>query len=126
MNFASRNLLINLKNSSIVNLEKIVLTYSKDSLQILQILYSQGYIQSYNFDQNNQLTVVLRYMYNKPVFRYLKIFSKRVNSKNISLKHLSKISNKKINFFISTSKGIFNLFDCKKIQLGGKTFFILK
>jgi small subunit ribosomal protein S8 len=124
MNKSVRDLLVSLKNYSSSNLRAVCTEYSSKKLSTLDALYKEGYIQSYFVDKSNfKIYVTLRYFYNKPAINKLKILSKTINSKNISLKHISKISNRNSTLFISTTKGIQSSLDCKKKSIGGKTFF---
>lgn len=124
MNKSIRNLLISLKNSSTINAEQVCSEYSNKKLNLLRVLYKQGYVQSYSLDKLSlKIFVALRYLHNKPVISDLKILSRTINSKNLSLKHVSKISNRYFTLFISTSEGIYTSLDCKKKKLGGKTLF---
>jgi len=118
--------LLNLKNYSGLKKEFLIIKFSSGILKILNGLYKEGFIQSYkiiNISQQNYFYIVLRYYFNKPIFKNLKIISKPSNLKYLKFKVLIKLCEKKINYFVSTDKGIFTLKECKKKKLGGKILF---
>jgi small subunit ribosomal protein S8 len=118
--------LVNLKNYSILKKEIYKSPYSKQILQIVKCLYKEGFIQSFYIEHINSkyfINILLRFFFNKPVFKNLKIISKPSNTKIVPFKHLARISNKKFVLFISTNQGVLTLEDCKKRGLGGSVLF---
>jgi len=123
MNIGSKNMLLSLKNSSCSKIEFTYVNYSKKNLLILELLYSQGIIQSYKLDKKiSKIYVVLRYYQNKSVLQYLKIFSNF--SQHLTLKELSRFFNKKFVLFLSTNKGLLTSLNCKKYHVSGKLLFL--
>lgn len=120
------NLLINLKNNSLQKKEFLIFDYSVLCFKIIEILYKEGYIQSYKIlkiNEKNKIFINLRYYYNKPILKNLKLVSTSSKPKFLKLNSLIKLSDKKILFVISTNKGILTLKDCKKKKIGGKILF---
>jgi ribosomal protein S8 len=118
------NLLIKIKNFSVSLKTTLFVEKNRKYISILYTLYKNGLIQSF-YSKNNGYTIVVRYYYNRPVFSYLKIFSKPSFSTYISLVDIYKLPIKKFVFFFSTSKGgLFNQTDCKKHKTGGKLLFM--
>lgn len=118
------NLLISLKNNASANLSSTCTEYTIKKIKVLDILYKHGYVQSYSLNKSTfKIYITLRYLYNKSTINNLKFFAETINSKNLSLKSISKISNKNSTLFISTSKGIYTSLECKKKKIGGKAFF---
>jgi ribosomal protein S8 len=118
--------LINLKNYSILKKEIFKQKYSKQILEIVKCLYREGFIQSFFLEQKGSdfyINILLRFFFNKPVFKNLKVLSTPSKLKVLSFKHLAKISTKKFVLFISTSEGILTLEECKKKKIGGTIFF---
>lgn len=119
--------LIQLKNCSILKKETFTYKYSKLILKIVNLLYSEGFIQSFKIEKtaNYELKIIilLRYFFNKPIFNNLTIISKPTKSKFFNIKELSQFSNKKNVGFVSTNRGIFTLEECKKKKTGGKLLF---
>jgi len=124
MNITLIYLLIKLKNFSLQQKEFVYIPYNKQYLEILKILYQQGFIQSYKLQKDSRLLIVLRYYYSKPIFKDLKLVSKPSNSHYLKLKDLYFLSNKKYIYFISTTKGLLTGLECKQYGLGGKLLFI--
>ena len=128
MNNSIVNLLIQLKNASLVFKETIVVSYSALVLKMVKVLYKQGLIQHYrvfNISTNKKgIKISIRYRFGKPVFGNLKILSKPSNLKYLRLKDLYKIREKKRIFFLSTSLGFLTSVECKKLRSGGKSLFV--
>ena len=113
---------MSLKMSSLFRKEYLTTVLSKQSLNLTTVLYKEGFIQSYQI-KNNKLNILLRYFFNKPVLRSLKIISTPSKSRFLNLKTLTKLPNKKLVLFLSTTKGILTLEQCKEQKLGGKALF---
>jgi ribosomal protein S8 len=120
-----KNLLSSLKNALLINSENIIISKNYKTLDTLNTLYKNGFIQSYKICYK-KIIIFLRYLNNKPPFKTFKFLIKTINSKNLSFKNICKLSNKNATLFISTPKGLFTTTDCKKKKISGKTFFLLK
>ena len=114
--------LMNLKSASLFKKEYLSIKYSKQSLELIIALYNEGFIQSYKIT-NEELYILLRYFFNKPVFRFLKLVSTQSNFRYLNLKTITKLPNKKAVLFLSTSEGILTLSQCKMRKIGGKALF---
>ena len=133
MNITLIQLLLKLKNASLARKEIVTIKYNKLCLDLLKLLYLEGFIQSFNIQTINspflkkqlQISITLRYFYNKPIFKNLKIVSKPSYVKYLKLKDLCKIVDKKSVLFLSTNKGLLTSLDCKKHQIGGTLLFIV-
>jgi small subunit ribosomal protein S8 len=131
MNTTITKLLIKLKNASFSQKESIVVEYSVFTLDIIKLLYKEGFIQSFSiklkekeYQKKYEILISLRYFYNKPTFKYLKIVSSPSYSHNLKIKSISKLSTKKRILVFSTSKGLLNGLECKKQNIGGTLLFI--
>lgn len=121
--------LIKLKNASLSQKETIVVKYNFLYLDLAKVLYREGLIQSFqvereNSQENLQIKIVLRYFYNKSVFKNLRIFSKPSHVKYLKYTDICKIIDKKFIFLLSTNKGLLTSLECKKRKLGGKLLFM--
>ena len=133
MNINLIKLLLKLKNASLVRKEVISIQCNTLCLELLKVLYQEGFIQSFNVSSINsntiekqfEITVVLRYFYNKPILKNLKIISTPSYVKYVTLKDLCKIPNKKRVLFLSTNKGFLTGFGCKQKQVGGTLLFLI-
>lgn len=124
MKFNLIDLLVRIKNFSILLRNQVNIKKNVNYKPILYVLYKNGLIQSF-LETSNIFTIFVRYYFNKPVICYLKIFSKPSLVTYISLIEIYKLPTKKFLFFFSTSRGgIFNQFDCKRHKLGGKLLFV--
>ena len=132
MNTNLIKLLLHLKNASLVKKETVTIKCGVSGLELLKLLYEEGFIQSYNVDSDSYLKnekqfnikIFLRYFYNKPIFNNLKIISTPSYSKYLTFKDISKIQDKKNVLFLSTNKGFLTGLECKKNKIGGTLLFI--
>jgi ribosomal protein S8 len=125
MNNNSINILLKLKNASLIKKEFCLLENTKFNRKIIALLYKEGYIQSFNLEtSSNKIKITLRYSYNKDFFTNFKLVSTSVNSKCLSFKELCKINIKRNNIFVSTNKGLLTGYSCKQKKIGGKVCFI--
>lgn len=118
------NFLITLKNAARNSKEFISIKNSRRVLQILSCLYQEGFIQSYKI-VNDRILIFLRYFFNMPTLKNLKIISTPSKPRYLKNKNVIKFSSKKAIIFLSTTKGIFSLYTCKKNNLGGKLLFLI-
>ena len=133
MNITLIQLLLKLKNASLARKEIVTIKYNKLCLDLLKLLYIEGFIQSFNIQtidspflkKQLQISITLRYFYNKPIFKNLKIVSKPSYVKYLKLKDLCKIVDKKSVLFLSTNKGLLTSLDCKSSVAVELTLFCL-
>jgi small subunit ribosomal protein S8 len=132
MNTNLIKLLLQLKNASLVKKEVVEFNCNSLCLELLKLLYTEGFIQSFRVLSKNrsdnekqfQTTIMLRYSYNKPALKTLKIISTPSYSKYLTLKDISKIQDRKNILFLSTNKGLLTGLQCKKNKIGGTLLFI--
>ena len=132
MNINLINLLSKLKNASFSKKEQISVVYNSLCLDVVRLLYKEGFIQSFFVKQTQfssgkklKIFITLRYFNNKSVFKNLKIFSKPSKINFLNTKDLAKVTNKKFILFLSTSQGLLTNTECKKKNIGGKLLFTL-
>ena len=130
MNITTIRFLLALKNASMNNKEQVFLKYNKSYLSVLNVLYSEGLIQSFKthvyqtkFGYSKMIVITLRYVFNKALLKALTIISSPSKTVFLTLQQLYKISDKRFVLYLSTNRGIYNLIDCKKYRLGGKVLF---
>jgi len=97
-------LLLKLKNSALVNKEFTVLEYNRKYISLLNILYTEGFIQSFKVQKNislnkKHLIVFLRYYHNKSNVKNLKILSTPSLTRYLSLREITFLRDKKFVFF---------------------------
>jgi small subunit ribosomal protein S8 len=125
MNKNTIDILVKIKNSSLIRKEFCLVENTKFNKKIVSLLYKEGYIQSFNLDTFlNKIKITLRYSYNKDFFTNFKIISTSGILKYLSFKELCKVSIKRNNLFLSTNKGLLTGASCKQNKIGGKICFI--
>jgi len=129
MNSQLINVLAQLKTASLNKKESIIVNFSSLSLFVIKALYKEGFIQSFkiiSIPESNRAYILLhlRYYFNNPIFKRLKLLSNSSKIKVLDFYNLSRLNIKKDVLFLSTSKGIFTLTECKQQKLGGVLFFI--
>ena len=132
MNINLIKLLLQLKNASLVKREVVRFNCNLLCLELLKLLYNEGFIQSFKIESKNvfnnekqfQTTIMLRYSYNKPALNTLRIISTPSHSKYLTLKDISKVQDRKNILFLSTNKGLLTGLQCKKNKIGGTLLFV--
>jgi small subunit ribosomal protein S8 len=123
------NFLLLLKNSSFLNKETLIIPYNKLHLEILNILYKEGFILFFKvlknkLTLNTSINIGLKYSFGKGSLDKLKFISKISRPVYINYKNISKISDKKFTLFLSTNKGLLTSISCKLLKIGGVAVFI--
>lgn len=130
MNITTIHNLNKLKNASYVNHELAHIDSNKLTEKLLKLLYKEGFILSYRIKKNSKFisfpksVVSLRYLYNRPIFKNLKIISSPSQRRFFGLKNISRLSSKNNLLVFSTNLGLLTLNECKKFGLGGILLFI--
>ena len=127
MNINIIKLLLKLKNASIAQKEAVTIKYNQMCLNILKVLYKEGFIQSFTLSGTSidkKIHVVLRYSFNKPTLSNLRIISTSSKLKYLTYSDLCKLPDKRLVLWLSTSNGFLTGYECKEHQLGGKLLFI--
>lgn len=131
MNIETIKFLNQLKNASLVHHESIQTNSNRLIQSLMKILYKEGFILSFRtkkkdnyFNLTSESFVNLRYFYNKPIFRNLKIMSSPTKRRYFGIKSISRISSKKNLLIFSTNKGLLTLNDCKRLNIGGILLFV--
>ncbi len=112
------NLFSKIKNGYLSKKSKITQQYSKQSINILNILVKEGFIKSYKINSNNQLDIYLKYKNNKAVINEIIRLSKP--GKRLYIKNKDLYIKKKGFYIISTSIGILTDLEAKKLNVGGE------
>ena len=122
--------LLKLKNAAIYKKEIVTITYKPNYLLFLNLLYSEGYIQSFSvvYDANEGKKIIiiyLRFYNNFFALSHLKLLSKQSCIRTVKYKQLScNIYDVRKTFFITTSQGLKTQIECKQKQLGGSLVFM--
>ena len=121
------DMLTRIRNASLAKHSFTTVQYSKQNLAILKVLMSEGFINSYSLEQENNntqsLKVSLKYKgwwIKKPLFSIIKRISKpglRVYTKS---KELPRVLDNLGIAIMSTSKGVMTNFKAKELGIGGE------
>ena len=128
MNYILWNMFSNLKNGQSSKKQIIFQKKTTKCLEILNILWDEGFILGYKTCSSklDTLKVFLKYKNNSPVINSLTLLTKPGARFYYSAKQLWKLDIAKGLLIVSTSKGFMTVEKCKKLKLGGEPFFIIK
>jgi ribosomal protein S8 len=132
MNPNSINFLNRLKMCSLSSHQLVRFEWTNLTASIARKLYQEGFIQSYKIvhdpkaknDQKRTLEVSLRYYFDKPILRNVKIISSPGEKTVLKYEQIARMSTKRDVMFFSTPHGILTADECKKAHCGGTLFFI--
>ena len=114
-----------IKNGYTSNLYSVDLRHSKYMVNVIKILYAEGFIRGYHLRIKNKIVVYLKYnMNNTSIIRELKLISRssrKIYCSYLDLLYLT-VYNNGI-FVVSTSKGLMSSVDALKQKIGGKLIF---
>lgn len=118
-------ILIKLKNASLINKESLFLKSSIHLLSLIKFLYKFYVIQAFVFlKKQNSIQVLFKSYLNKIIFNNLCFVSKPSHDKFITFKNLCRLQvQPKTSFIVSTDKGFVSEQNCKKFKKGGKLLF---
>lgn len=125
MNQKVINFVNQLKNSSLINRKTIVFSYSDLILEYIDCLYREGFIQSYEIIDDKRIKVLIRIENGQALTSNIKLVSSPTKKRVLTLNSIDKMNIKRTEVFLSTSKGIFSLSECKRNNLksGGLVVF---
>lgn len=121
-------MLATIKNGYLSKLDKVCVPYSENNLKILMLLYKDGFINGYYFNNTSigrkDIVVVLKYYRNIYLFNY-KILSKPGRLISCTLTFLYKKYHAHKFVMLSTTQGFVWLKDAFRLGLGGTALFVL-
>ncbi|WKZ30277.1 MAG: 30S ribosomal protein S8 [Candidatus Dojkabacteria bacterium] len=119
-NFSIGDLLIRIKNASLVARETIEVPKFKFGLGVLEILKDKGFIGDYEITGNTVL-VTLKYEDNgMPSFQDVKLFSRPGRRWYIKSLEMTPVRSGTGIQIVSTPKGVMTTVDAKKANVGGE------
>jgi len=121
--------LLKLKNAALYKKENITISYKKEYITVLNLLYKEGYIQNYSLkclhNGTNIIVIYLRHYNNIFALSNLKLLSKQSCIRTIKYKYLTyNIYDIRKTFFITTNQGLQTQLNCKQNRLGGSLVFM--
>jgi small subunit ribosomal protein S8 len=128
MNHFLWNLYTRLRNGQIANKIKILQPRNKLCEQVLNLLWKEGYILGYRISETNfrMFEIFLKYHEDVPAIKQIKVISKPSKRVYLKSKDLWKINDELQLMVVSTTRGILTGKECKKFNLGGEVFCIIK
>ena len=126
VSFLLGDLLVRLKNASILKLKNVLVLNSKFSLNILWILYELGFLAGFKILNIKFINVFLRYSFGLSAFRHITLISKptrRVYIKSFNFKKNLYKQNYNSFFILSTNKGIITDKVAILLNVGGELLF---
>ena len=118
-------MLSSINNGQKNHLSSVVIKHSNICMDILNILYEEGYINDFKQkkDLNNQnvIEIKLKYRNNNPAIIQLKTVPKW----NVSLRLLNYIDLGLVTYILSTSFGTLSGKEARRLGVGGKILFVV-
>lgn len=116
-----------IRNGSIAHRKSIFHPKNSLCVQILTVLYKEGYINGFrNSPQDsNTLEIFLKYSNGKPVLKKINPSSKPGRRIYISVKTLWKLKTSLLTLILSTPKGLLSDKECRKLHQGGEVLCVV-
>ena len=117
--------LTRIRNAQMANHRMVVIPGSKLKRKMTEILYDQGFIKKYKFEEDEksgQIYIALKYnpLTKKPVIKTMKRISKPGLRQYFSVDKLPKVINGYGIAIVSTSKGVMTDKEARKENVGGE------
>jgi ribosomal protein S8 len=124
MNLTAIRNLIQIKNASLQHKDQIDMVFNKYTLELIKVLYHNGFIKSYTITKELKILIVLNQLYRISPTSTLKIISTPTKKLYITYRNICKIKSNKTLFCFSTTKGLMTIDNCKRHHIGGVLLFI--
>jgi small subunit ribosomal protein S8 len=111
-----------IRNGQNNRLLEIQIIKTKLNINVLKLLYSEGYIRGFKYNKDNKykINVFLKYYEDKPAIYHISKISKNSRRVYFSVSQLKPSFNNLGIYILSTSKGIVTDKFCKLNNLGGE------
>lgn len=120
------DMLVTIKNGSIVGKDSVTVPYSGYKATIARALFQEGYIKAYaqkNVQKKSVIEIDLLYKGDKPRVTHVKRISKPSRRLYTNAKNIASVKQGHGTLFISTPKGILTGDQAKKEMVGGELLF---
>jgi len=122
------NMIANIKGGYQNKIDIIRIQKSNFCIDILDLLYKEGYILGYKMDplNKNKIIVFLKYIVNTPAISHIEFIStqgRRSYSRISLLWQTKKLNQEKITYVLSTTSGLMTDKEALKRRLGGELLF---
>ena len=114
-----------INNGQLAKKSFVLQSSKKLSKKILNVLWDEGFILGYK-ESFHSLKIYLKYQNGSPAISLIKNLSKPSLRIYYSVKQLWKLNSNNGIIILSTNKGFLSDKECKKRNLGGEPFIIVK
>lgn len=114
------DMLIRIKNASLVKKPEVKVVYSKVNLKIAEILKKEGFINDFSASDKKEILIKLKYIGNKPAITHLKRISKLSRRIYVKKGEVKPVLQGLGIAIISTSQGIMTDKEARKKKIGGE------
>lgn len=121
-------MLANIKNGYLSKIDKVYVPYSEINLKILSLLYKDGFIGGYYFNNctgKKDIVVILKYYRNIYLYNY-QVYSKPGRRLYYSVEKLRKYFDSKDFVMLSTVNGLLWHKDALRLNIGGLVLFMFR
>lgn len=121
------NMYARLRNGALAGKKSVFHPKNVFLLQLLRVLYKEGYINGFRFFPENlkMVEIFLKYPNGKPAFSVIKALSRPGRRIYVSAKTLWKVETSLKTLIVSTPQGIFSAKECRERNLGGEILCVL-
>lgn len=119
------NLISNINNGQLAKKSFIVQFPKKSVKKVLNVLWDEGFISGYKVSIKS-IKIYLKYKNGVPAITVIKNISKPSLKVYYSLNQLWKTHTENSLIILSTNKGVMSDRECKKKNLGGEPFILVK
>jgi ribosomal protein S8 len=116
-------LLLKIKQAQINKAIFILQKKSKTCKYFLDILWENGLILGYCLNNSIEYKIFLKYFNKKPSINFIKFLPNL--KKSFCVSQLWQLKKKNVIVIFSTNRGIKSLYECIKLNIGGKALFLI-
>lgn len=116
-----------IQNGLLANKKIVVYPKNLLCLEVLKVLYKEGYVNGFRINPQNKkiVDIFLKYSNGKPAFLKMVSPSKPGSRLYVSVTTLWKVKTSMVTFIISTPKGVYSDKDCRRFGLGGEVIGLI-
>jgi|ERR1711976_3430 len=122
------NMVASINNGQLAKKAFITQPFKNVSKSILDVLWDEGFILGYKVSKQSPKTlkIYLKYQNGVSAINLIKMLSKPSLKLHYSIKQLWKLNSNNGLIILSTDRGIMSNIQCKKYNIGGEPFIIVK
>ena len=122
MQHAMWNMFSAIQNASAASKKSLIYPQDSFCVQILRVLYKEGYISGFRVVSLNdkKIEIFLKYIDGKPALNKIRPVSKPGRRVFVPVDALWKLETSVLTFLVSTSKGVLSDKQCRRFHQGGE------